>query len=741
MAVTYIPQPVYPTSYDNDFTLFSVSNFGETVLSADLQAWATTIYIEPVLRDEIWSSNGFCTISGELIYYSSVEVDITSGKVIQLKNCIRNINNNGSFLNKKNTPVRQFVVAEHHNNLARAIVNLENFLASSNNQDTLTWKLNKLASTTNLGDDSGCPQISFWYEIASVDAVTGTTISYTLNITGEYNNFTIDFGDGSTETTATVGTHSYPPKIKINPIVTVVSNFCDAVQTTSEGQLQGYGTTTDEIGDQTTPTTTAIDVPVIPTFPVLDLTDDGIPQRDLQLPPIVFPAIDAKFGPITVPSTIEIVAPTKIPSNIVFDKIPSIASFINIVQIDPIPSFITIEPSQIQLLETQFCVNCTEESIVCDNSSVTTVTQDTVDGCHPCINIQEDSEIDGNEIENIQVSVQDFFVYDEDGNGSNRWDAVKLLLVSPNNKSVLLMGGGSSTYNEDTIPKVAMKEPVTIIFDDRANNNLYNWTKELKGGTFKPDANGNWQDRTDGIVNLASPAPAPPYGTNIGAFTDKKLKTGKWKVYVSVGQGPATQCTQCSWATKIVGMSDSFPTPAYLYDWYLVSDCGPNCGCPRPTAYPTAGATATTKCKNNLPPPDYEVPPTFVSISKVCVRIYYNSKNMAPCPTPTPTAGSPFALSDLPLPTPSYKTKREQLASSGMSPVQLFKELEIPFNLPSRFNVQEIEQIPENMKFESEEIKIKTIEDIQTEENKEKLKIIPKEHSVNVDVNNLFGET
>jgi len=45
------------------------------------------------------------------------------------------------------------------------------------------------------------------------------------------------------------------------------------------------------------------------------------------------------------------------------------------------------------------------------------------------------------------------------------------------------------------------------------------------------------------------------------------------------------------------------------------------------------------------------------------------------------------------------------------------------------------------MKFESEEIKIKTIEDIQTEENKEKLKIIPKEHSVNVDVNNLFGET
>ncbi len=835
MAASYVPQPVYPKGFDTNRTLYEVANFGETTLAADLQAWATSINVEPVSRNEIWSSNGFCTINGELIYYNSVVNHSTTGKVIQLKDCIRNLNNSSLVLYKKNTPVRQFVVAQHHNSLARAIVNIQNFIGYQDNSniETIDAKIKKMSNIESLGDDCECPQANFSYKITNSDALAGITISYSLIIYGKYNSFQIDFGDGTVTNTATFGTHVYTPNVKINPIARVFNSICDCAQTTAiVDQQNGY--TSDDItiysigtpqggnatgiatgggaggegtGNNVNPNIiggTYVDgvlvdpttgepiigldgtgatglgrnlitdsdrnagtiIPTLPEFPEIDVTDIGIPPRDLQLPAIVFPALDAKFGPISVPSTIEIIGKPEIPSVITintknyipsfisFGTLPEIPSFINIIQIDPIPSFIEIGATEIQLLNSDYCVNCTEK-ISCDNVAKETIQAASDDGCRPCQYFDDNAKADGNEIEKIQVVVHDFFVTDEYGDGSNRWDAVKILIKDPIGKNCLILGSGPTTYNEDTIPKYAMIEPITLIFDDNSSSSIYKWDKKLVGGSFKTSANDNWQTEDAGLAIFTPPAPTAPYGTSLSDYADKKLPGGLWKAYVVVGDGPVSQCSSCLWKTFIIGMTNNFKNPSYLYDWKLVSDCGPDCGCPKPTEYPTAGATKTTQCKSQ--PPEYKIPITNCNISKICIRIFYSSQNPPcpdPTPTPTPTATRKVSFYDeyVPLPTPSFTsqpiikekskilTKRNlfesQALTNGTGEIEFKTEIGLPFNFI------QLENISDNLNNEVENIEIKSNIELQYMEkiNENKPLIVPIEQSINVDINNLFGE-
>jgi hypothetical protein len=872
LAAAYVPQPVYPNGYDTDRTLYKVTNFGETVLSEDLPAWSNIINVTPVSRNEIWPENGYVTIKGELIYYDNIVKDPSSGKVIQLIKCIRNINNVNPYLYKKNTDVRQFVIAQHHNSLARAIVNLQNLLGYENNTDikTIDRKIKTINNIISLGDDCECPQANFSYNIVSTDTSSGTIISYSLVIYGKFNSFRIDFGDGKATTTSSFGTHTYPPNIPINPAVRIFQNACDCAQTTptidstqnfigSDLQLYDTGfvtlttggqptgissalsgqlsnnnnnnlTTIVTTGNQNTATTTAgggtggngggtggtgggtggdttgsingtgsnalgdvifdltggdvvtdtdlRDGTVAPTlceFPDFDFDtlDWGYPERDLQLPPIVFPALDAKFGPISVPSTIEIVGQPSIPSVIKIDTknsipsfisfgaLPNIPSFISIVQIDPIPSFIEMGSTELELLSSEYCVNCTPE-IKCDNVTKEVIEVKTNDGCRPCQYHDDGARADGNEIEKVQVVVHDFFVSDEYDEGSNRWDAVKILVRDPIGKTCLVMGGGPAKYDPDTIPKYNMSEPVTLTFDDKAAGSIYKYDRKLVGGTFQTSPNGNWQKNDDGIADLTPPAPTAPYGTFISDYTDKKLPAGLWRAYVVVGDGPTTNCTGCKWESRIIGLTNAYPNPSYIYDWRLMSDCGPDCNCPEPKTLAKAGATATTPCKGNVPPPEYVIPITNVSISKICIRIYYSSQEPPcpdPTPTPTPTATKKASLAGdyVPLPTPTPQpteipksavslneenrplTKKElfekQSIFQGNGPIDIFKEIEIPFI------IHEIETIPTNLQNNSEQIVIKSNLELQYGEkiNNNTL-IVPKSQSINVDVNNLFGE-
>src|SRR5581483_1984071 len=124
MASGFPPVPVYPAGYDDDRTLYLVYNTSETVTTADNAPWSEEIPIKPVAfdADEIWATNGFANIDGELFYYDSVGFD-NNGKINKLKRCARNLGGTHTHFNPQGSEVRGFVIAEHHNQIVEAILN------------------------------------------------------------------------------------------------------------------------------------------------------------------------------------------------------------------------------------------------------------------------------------------------------------------------------------------------------------------------------------------------------------------------------------------------------------------------------------------------------------------------------------------------------------------------------------------------------------------------------------------
>lgn len=336
------PTSVYPIDYDSDRTLFKVYNTTESTISSNLNIADTTINIVPVevTDDEIWGENGFATISGELVYYDSVTKD-GNGKINTLVDCVRNLGGNPPVFNPSGTDIRGFVLAEHHNNLATSIVNLENFIGINLSEDktTLDWRIRNLANQLELSDDYGCPQVSFIYYTLSIDPLLGTTISYNLEITGSYINFVLEFGDGTLTNSSLSGTHIYPPNSNIDPRVTVNSNVC---QTVTSGVARSQP---NEPLITFVPVAEGLTIDPIADFPDLQYITDPNTSADVNLPPIVFPCLDiGPFGPISIPSSIILDPPVLVPSEIVFSNIPIIASTVSI-------SPVTIDVSTSQFVE------------------------------------------------------------------------------------------------------------------------------------------------------------------------------------------------------------------------------------------------------------------------------------------------------------------------------------------------------------------------------------------------------
>ena len=332
----------YPIDYDTDRTLFKVYNTSETVLSADLEVWATTINIVPVDldKDEIWAENGFVTISGELIYYNSFTKD-TNGKIQSLTNCIRNLGGKPPQFNLSGTDVRGFVLAEHHNQLARAIVNAENFFGINLSEDktTLDWRIRNLANQGAIIDDYGCPEVNFNYYIISEDISVGTTIAFNLEVNGTFDSFIIDFGDEQSTTTVTGGTHTYAPNSLVDPVVTVTATNCESVLSGVKRETLNQPLAQQAIIDLN------VAVPTLPEFPNLPSVFTNTVNNQLLLPPIVFPCLDpVGFGPITVPSVIKITPPLIIPSIVNFINSPTIPSTVSISPVSiNLPSYIYVE--------------------------------------------------------------------------------------------------------------------------------------------------------------------------------------------------------------------------------------------------------------------------------------------------------------------------------------------------------------------------------------------------------------
>ena len=135
--------------------------------------------------------------------------------------------------NAAGSEVRGFVIAEHHNQIADAIINTETFIGRNFDEDkaTLDWRIRHLQNLSVIFDDYTCPDVSFNFYVINEDAATGTTIQYDVVITGTFNNYNLDFGDGQSTNTSFSGTHVYATSSSIDPIVAGVLGI---VQTTGE---------------------------------------------------------------------------------------------------------------------------------------------------------------------------------------------------------------------------------------------------------------------------------------------------------------------------------------------------------------------------------------------------------------------------------------------------------------------------------------------------------------------------
>lgn len=367
--MAFPPVPCFPQDIDSNFTLFLVYNTTETRLCQDNSAWAEEIFIVPAGEDkcEIWADNGFGNIEGELFYYDSVEKD-SNDKVNKLKGCARNLGGKKTKFNSKGTWVRSYVIAEHHNQIATAILNVEDFVGQNFDvrHETLDWRIRNLQELDVIFDDYNCPDVNFIFTIVSNNLTTGVLANYDVQITppGNINSFRLDFGDGQYTTSVLSGTHRYAQNASIDPIVSVGNDQCQSIQT---------AITRENPTEPPPIISTVFDFPIpesisLPDFTVVPVT---VPEPDVAIPPIVLPCVslEGQIGPlpsviigpdINLVSTVEIIGPDN-PINLPYSviriegdvNIPSLI-FVDItptIVIDPpIPPTIVIIASQASAL-------------------------------------------------------------------------------------------------------------------------------------------------------------------------------------------------------------------------------------------------------------------------------------------------------------------------------------------------------------------------------------------------------
>lgn len=351
------PKTVFPNNYDSDFTLYKVYDTAETVLKSDNLAWSEEIEIEPVAADknEIWADNGYANISGELFYYDSVEKN-ANGKIYKFKNCSRNLGGERTRNNKAGTEVRGFVIAQHHNQLAYASINLQKYIGIDNSTDkkSLDWKINRLATTPNLLDDFTTPNVTFDFKILENDPFQGILTSYLLTIDGTYDSTIIDFGDGTTTTDLGPGQHRYPPNVFPDPFAVIRNEKSEVVISPEIRPFTdsvNFASAPDIISLFEEPDPFDIPLPEIPVIPTFTIPTIPTPSNIINTPPIVFPCLNVNTSGFSFPniSFPSINIPTiNIPSSI--NLVPSVLG-ISVLDVNvslsispPIPSIISISP-------------------------------------------------------------------------------------------------------------------------------------------------------------------------------------------------------------------------------------------------------------------------------------------------------------------------------------------------------------------------------------------------------------
>lgn len=293
------PKSVFPIALDNDYTLFLTFESTQSILTEDLKADDTEIAIIPVDANdsEIWPDNGFVTIDNELIYYDASERN-NQGKICRLIRCLRKLEGRTSE-SQVGTPVYGMVVAQHHNQLAEAIINIERTIGDIAIMEgkipvgTQLMRGSHVDHTMNLhhsmmslmgcapAADDVCPDVSFTFT-----QLTTNIAEFCVRIQGDFASYQLDFGDGTSTNDTFEGTHSYTSPGSIAPSVTVINDGCTIVLTPETPQ-SGC-----DVADITPPAVSfAVPIPDAPDFPLFITPKQICPGSVMQLPPIAQPCV------------------------------------------------------------------------------------------------------------------------------------------------------------------------------------------------------------------------------------------------------------------------------------------------------------------------------------------------------------------------------------------------------------------------------------------------------------------
>jgi len=308
------PNPLYPAKYDSDHTLFLVFNTSEALLAKDNSPWSDEIEIRPSEGDEIWSDNGFANIDGELFYYNNVEKKLVNGekRVFKFKECVRNLGGEETKYNYSGIKVRGFVIAEHHNQIVDAVINIQEFIGNnfSDDKTTLDWRIRNLQALPAIFDDFSCPDVNFTFNILENSLTTGIIAQYLIEVNGSFTSFRLDFGDGNYTTNVLQGTHTYSPNSTPDPVLTIFNDKCSVTFTPTDRTASVEPVVVEVI------TPLEIPIPPPPDIPPILITPFSQLPNKYNIPPIVFPCLDV--GNInSVPSNISIgISPINIPSRI-----------------------------------------------------------------------------------------------------------------------------------------------------------------------------------------------------------------------------------------------------------------------------------------------------------------------------------------------------------------------------------------------------------------------------------------
>ena len=341
-----------------------------TTLASSLEVWTSAngvIDITPVAAndDEIWPTSGDIrivdpTTHDEYISYTSVAYD-GSGKVHQLlgctrplawqvdhaagitvegltpkvggcvyefRNCFRGISGTTATIHAPGTKVRGYVMAEHHNNIAQAIINLETNVSAM--RDLIT----EMELVERPRDE--CPVAWFHYHIVETTRQGNYTVQFSISIEGDYSSFTFYFGDGTSVSDDLNPSHTYSPSATFDPSINVNSALCSVINTGSS-RKQSFNVPSIELPiaisveipalpdlpDISIPTITPVENPevVFPEIPDVVATADislsqtiSIPTLTLSIPTLTIslPTLTISIGSVFIPATVTLEAPTLI---------------------------------------------------------------------------------------------------------------------------------------------------------------------------------------------------------------------------------------------------------------------------------------------------------------------------------------------------------------------------------------------------------------------------------------------